>query len=119
RVAELAPARAPDSAGAATPAAGSRRARLGERRVAKLVGRVVDEQGAPCAGAEVVIVRPVLSELHVSFHALTPAVESERHVTTSAADGSFVFDDLMRGAAFDVFASTGDGRRGRVLDARA
>jgi hypothetical protein len=80
---------------------------------------VVDEQGAPCAGAEVVIVRPVLSELHVSFHALTPAVESERHVTTSAADGSFSFDDLVRGATFDVFASAVDGRRGRVLDVRA
>jgi hypothetical protein len=119
RVAELAPARAPDSAGAQVPAPGSRRARLGERRVAKLVGRVVDEQGAPCANVEVAILRPVLSELNISHHATTPAVECERHVTTSATDGSFAFDDLVRGATFDVFASAGDGRRGRVLDVRA
>jgi RNA polymerase sigma-70 factor (ECF subfamily) len=119
RVAELAPARAPDSAPATAPAPGSRRARLGERRVAKLVGRVVDEQGAPCANVEVAILRPVLSELNVHSNALTPAVEGERHVTTSAADGSFAFDDLVRGAAFDVFANAGDGRRGRLFDIRA
>src|SRR5262249_10542353 len=37
--------------------------------------------------------------------------------TTSGPDGAFVFDELVRGSAFDLFADTHDGRRARRVDA--
>jgi RNA polymerase sigma-70 factor (ECF subfamily) len=117
RSAELAAARAPDPAIATAPTPGSRRARLGERRVGSIVGVVVDAKGVAVAGAEVAVVRPSYVQT-AHFESAEPRVD-ERHTSRSESDGSFRFDDLVRGVEYELLARAADGCRGVVHRARA
>jgi RNA polymerase sigma factor (sigma-70 family) len=101
-----------DAKDEAPPSSGSRRARLGARRVSALVGRVIDEKGSAVAGAEIEVARPEYGRpAPIESGEVIPG---ERHRTTSAPDGTFRFDDLLRGMDHDVRARAGGGRRGIV-----
>lgn len=100
------------------PIPGSRRARIGARRVASLMGRVVDPRGRIVVGAEIEAVRLIADELRIPPTAVDDLAAGEPIRTKSGRDGTFCFDDLARGATFDLFAIGRSGRRGVVRGVR-
>lgn len=72
---------------------------------AGVIGRVVDERGAPIAGASVWI-----SErwLFGAAPVMQPVTEDPRHLRVTGADGSFLFEGLQAGAEMNLWAFHAD-----------
>ncbi len=90
------------------------------RRFAAIRGTVHGPTGALFGGARVALVRLVGSDLHLHSHAAVADELPERRLeAVSAADGSFEFAAVPRGAAFTIEARAQPDLRGALSGIRA